>query len=106
MSCCRCCCAAASEHAELQAGRERADALLAQVGLATQASHYPPRLDASQCQRVAIARSLVTRPRLVIADEPTSRLDNGSIRLVMDLFARQQHEQGTAFLISRATSAS
>jgi putative ABC transport system ATP-binding protein len=88
------------EHAELLAARERADALLAQVGLASRAGHYPPRLDASQCQRVAIARSLVTRPRLVVADEPTSRLDNGSIRLVMDLFARQQHEQGTAFLIS------
>jgi putative ABC transport system ATP-binding protein len=88
------------EQAELQAARERADALLAQVGLATHAGHYPPRLDASQCQRVAIARSLVTRPRLVIADEPTSRLDNGSVRLVMDLFARQQQEQGTAFLIS------
>lgn len=87
-------------YGELSAAQERADALLAQVGLATQAQHYPPKLDASQCQRVAIARALVTRPRLVIADEPTSRLDNGCIRLVMDLFSRQQQEQGTAFLIS------
>ncbi|HEU4778004.1 MAG TPA: ABC transporter ATP-binding protein [Telluria sp.] len=88
------------EQAELLAAHERADALLAQVGLSTQSAHYPPRLDASACQRVAIARALLTRPRLVIADEPTSRLDNGNIRLVMDLFARQQQEQGTAFLIS------
>lgn len=88
------------EHAELAAAHERADALLTQVGLSTQAGHYPPRLDASQSQRVAIARALVTRPRLVIADEPTSRLDNGCIRMVMDLFARQQQEHGTAFLIS------
>ncbi|HEY0065354.1 MAG TPA: ABC transporter ATP-binding protein [Telluria sp.] len=87
-------------HPELSAAHERAEALLAQVGLATQAHHYPSRLDASQRQRVAIARALVTRPRLVIADEPTSRLDTGCIRLVMDLFSRQQQEQGTAFLIA------
>lgn len=88
------------EHGELAAAHERADTLLTQVGLATHAGHYPPRLDASQSQRVAIARSLINRPRLVIADEPTSRLDNGCIRLVMDLFARYQQEHGTSFLIS------
>jgi putative ABC transport system ATP-binding protein len=88
------------EHAELAAAEARADALLARLGLATQAGHYPPRLDASQSQRVAIARALITRPRLVIADEPTSRLDSGAIRLVMDLFAQHQQEHGTAFLVS------
>ena len=84
----------------IAAAQERADALLAQVGLGTQADHYPQRLDACQSQRVAIARALITRPRLVVADEPTSRLDSGSIRLVMELFAREQHTHGTAFLIS------
>ncbi len=88
------------ERSELEAAHARADALLAQLGLTPQASHYPPRLDASQCQRVAIARALVTRPRLVIADEPTSRLESGAIRQVMDLFARYQNEHGTAFLIT------
>lgn len=88
------------DDAELAAAHERADALLVQVGLGTQAGHYPQRLDASQCQRVAIARALIARPRLVVADEPTSRLDSGCIRMVMDLFASQQHEHGTAFLIS------
>jgi putative ABC transport system ATP-binding protein len=85
---------------DLAAARARADALLRQVGLGPQAGHYPQRLDPSQCQRVAIARALITSPRLVVADEPTSRLDHGCIRLVMDLFARQQQEHGTAFLIS------
>jgi len=84
---------------DLADARERANALLLQVGMGAQAGHYPVRLDASQCQRVAIARALMTRPRLVVADEPTSRLDNGCIRLVMDLFAREQ-QHGTAFLIS------
>lgn len=99
------------DHAQLAAAELRASELLAQLGLATHANHYPPRLDPSQCQRVAIARALITRPRLVVADEPTSRLDNGCTRLVLDLFGRQQQEHGTAFLmttrdqrqISRAT---
>lgn len=88
------------ERSQLAAAHERADALLARVGLSTHAGHYPPRLDASQSQRVAIARALVSRPRLVIADEPVSRLDSGCIRMVMDLFAREQEHHGTAFLIS------
>jgi putative ABC transport system ATP-binding protein len=88
------------ERAEMAAAQDRADVLLGRLGLGSQASHYPQRLDASQCQRVAIARALIARPRLVIADEPTSRLENGAIRLVMDLFAQHQQEHGTAFLIS------
>jgi putative ABC transport system ATP-binding protein len=74
--------------------------LLARVGLKTQTHHTPARLDASQCQRVAIARALVTGPRLVVADEATSRLDGGCIRLVMDLFAAHQRDYGTTFIIS------
>ncbi len=88
------------DDAELACAHDRADTLLLQLGLGPQASHYPQRLDASQSQRVAIARALIARPRLVVADEPTSRLDNGCIRLVMDLFAREQQEHRTAFLIS------
>ncbi|RJG16998.1 ABC transporter ATP-binding protein [Massilia cavernae] len=84
----------------LEETEQRAADLLSRLGLATQMRQYPGRLDASQCQRVAIARALVTLPRLVVADEPTSRLDNGCIRLVMDLFARYQHEHGTAFVLS------
>jgi putative ABC transport system ATP-binding protein len=88
------------DHAELANAEQRATELLGQLGLATHASHYPPRLDASQCQRVAIARALIARPRLVLADEPTSRLDTGCMRLVMDLFGRCQQDYGTAFLLS------
>jgi len=84
----------------LEDAEQHAADLLTQVGLAAQMRHYPGRLDASQSQRVAIARALMTRPRLVIADEPTSRLDNGCARLVLDLFARHQHEHGTAFVLS------
>ena len=86
--------------AALAEARAFAGELLARVGLKTQTHHYPDRLNACQRQRVTIARALVTAPRLVVADEATSRLDNGSIRLVMDLFAAQQREQGTSFVIS------
>jgi ABC-type lipoprotein export system ATPase subunit len=85
---------------QLKAAEEFAAELLARVGLATQVRHYPARLDAGQCQRVAIARALVTRPPLVVADEPTSRLDSGSLRMVMELFAACQREHGTAFVVS------
>lgn len=86
--------------AELAAAQLRADALLGALGLTPQSALYPPRLEASQCQRVAIARALITQPRLVIADEPTSRQDGCFISLIMDLFAAQQAEHGTTFLIS------
>ena len=86
--------------AALAEARALAAELLARVGLKTQTHHYPDRLDAGQRQRVTIARALVTSPQLVVADEATSRLDNGSIRLVMDLFAAQQREHGTTFVIS------
>ena len=85
---------------------ERADAaalateLLARVGLAAHLHHRPARLDPGQCQRVAIARALITRSRLVVADEPTSRLDGSALRMVLELFAACQREQGTAFVIT------
>ena len=84
----------------LQAAHLRAADLLRLLGLGNKADQYPLKLDASQSQRVAIARALIGKPRLVLADEPASRLDNGCIRLVMDLFVREQAEQGTAFLIT------
>lgn len=84
----------------LRAAQARAGDLLNQLGLSTHADTFPARLDASQSQRVAIARALMTRPRLVLADEPVSRLDSASIRLVMDLFVQQQNEYGTSFIVA------
>jgi ABC-type lipoprotein export system ATPase subunit len=83
-----------------QAERALAAELLARLGLATQLSKYPCDLDPSQRQRVAIARALVTHPRLVVADEPTSRLDSGSVRMVIELFSAWRREHGTAFVIA------
>jgi putative ABC transport system ATP-binding protein len=80
--------------------RAFATELLARLGLASQLHYLPARLNPGQCQRVAIARALVMRPRLVLADEPASRLDASALRLVLELWMACQREQGTAFVIA------
>jgi putative ABC transport system ATP-binding protein len=87
-------------HLDGNSAPARADDLLAQLGLSTMAEHLPRDLDPSQSQRVAIARALIGRPRLVLADEPGARLDGATLRMTMDLFAREQAAHGTAFLIT------
>jgi len=86
--------------AALADAKALAGELLARLGMRGRAHHYPARLDASFCQRVAIARALITRPQLVLADEATSRLDDASTRLVMDLFGAHQREYGTSIVFA------
>ncbi|WP_323120437.1 ABC transporter ATP-binding protein [Burkholderia alba] len=83
-----------------QAERERAQALLGEVGLIEQIHKRPDQMSGGQRQRVAIARALIAQPRLVIADEPTASLDSQNTRAAMQLFQRLNRGHGVTFVFS------
>ena len=80
--------------------RARALAMAAAVGLGEASDQRPSELSGGQCQRVAIGRSLVASPPLVIADEPTANLDVATGREIIDLMLQMRDRTGTTFVIS------
>jgi lipoprotein-releasing system ATP-binding protein len=83
-----------------EASEERAQALLATLGLAGRVTHRPSKLSGGEQQRVAVARALANRPALVLADEPTGNLDEATADIVFAEFLRLVRDEGSAALVA------
>ena len=82
-----------------QKAQERAEEILIQLGLRDRLFHRIGELSGGEQQRVAIARSLIGSPQLILADEPTGNLDRKTGEQIVDLFLRQNQENGVTFLM-------
>ncbi|MCZ2356243.1 MAG: ABC transporter ATP-binding protein [Bacteroidia bacterium] len=80
--------------------RQRAEELLAILGLEGRKDHKPNELSGGEQQRVAVARALMNRPKLILADEPTGNLDSKNSELLFQLFRELADNQQTSLLIA------
>jgi putative ABC transport system ATP-binding protein len=78
--------------------KKRVNDILERIGIAHRSKHYPLQLSGGQQQRVAVARALVTNPKLILADEPTGNLDSKNGNEVMELLT-ELHTQGATIIM-------
>ena len=79
--------------------QEQALQLIERVGLSKQLHKFPSQLSGGECQRTAVVRALINKPRLLLADEPTGSLDAANASQLADLLAELNKEQGVAMVI-------
>ena len=80
--------------------QERSGDLLDRMGIKDQRDRRPSELSGGQQQRVAVARALASRPKFVLADEPTANLDSGSTEALLDIMAKLNKEEKITFIFS------
>ena len=78
--------------------REKVEKILEKIGIAHRGKHFPTQLSGGQQQRVAVARAMVTSPKLILADEPTGNLDSTNGNEVMELLSLL-HDQGSTIIM-------
>ena len=79
--------------------QDRARDLLARVGLGERMDHRPGQLSGGECQRVAVVRALINRPRLLLADEPTGSLDRAAAEALADLLVGLNRQEGVTLIV-------
>ena len=79
---------------------QRVNVLLEAIGMSEQGQKFPDQISGGQKQRVAVARALVSNPRLVLADEPTANLDSQTAYRIIDLMKRMRDQFQTTFIFS------
>jgi putative ABC transport system ATP-binding protein len=78
--------------------KKRVNEIIEKIGISHRSSHFPQQLSGGQQQRVAVARALVTKPPVILADEPTGNLDSSNGNEVMELLC-ELHEEGTTIIM-------
>lgn len=90
----------AAQYAHKGKGKERAEALLKQLGLEKRMNHLPTQLSGGEKQRVAIARALMNEPDIILADEPTGNLDSQSGKEVLDILVGLKKNDKTVLIVT------